>query len=242
MEIHHHAHSPAHDGSPRKKWTHYFWEFMMLFLAVFCGFLAEYQLEHKIEKEKGRQYIRSFYRDLVTDTSAFTELITRFELKMAVLRTRPACYDTLTKDLRSEDCFWNLFYHSTFFPDLIYTDRTLQQLKNAGGLRLLKPEDADSILQYDNLVKTYKAAEASVLQESQSGIRTSMYNLVDQRKINGDSTVSFLYENNRAELNKFFNQLYAYSTICEGRINELKYLRNRVIILIGYFKSKYKLK
>jgi hypothetical protein len=25
----------------RKKWTHYFWEFLMLFLAVFCGFLAE---------------------------------------------------------------------------------------------------------------------------------------------------------------------------------------------------------
>jgi hypothetical protein len=24
----------------------------MLFLAVFCGFLAEYQLEHKIEKKE----------------------------------------------------------------------------------------------------------------------------------------------------------------------------------------------
>ena len=41
MEVHHHTHTP------RKKWTHYFWEFLMLFLAVFCGFLAEYQLEHK---------------------------------------------------------------------------------------------------------------------------------------------------------------------------------------------------
>ena len=44
METHHHTHTP------RKKWTHYLWEFLMLFLAVFCGFLAEYQLEHKIEK------------------------------------------------------------------------------------------------------------------------------------------------------------------------------------------------
>ena len=34
MEVHHHAHTS------RKKWTHYFWEFLMLFLAVFCGFLA----------------------------------------------------------------------------------------------------------------------------------------------------------------------------------------------------------
>ena len=46
MEVHHHAHTA------RKKWTHYFWEFLMLFLAVFCGFLAEYTLEHKIEKAR----------------------------------------------------------------------------------------------------------------------------------------------------------------------------------------------
>jgi len=32
MEVH------AHTHTPRKKWTHYFWEFFMLFLA-------EYQLE-----------------------------------------------------------------------------------------------------------------------------------------------------------------------------------------------------
>ena len=53
MEVHHHSHTaspPA--GRAGKKWTHYFWEFLMLFLAVFCGFLAEYQLEHKIESDR----------------------------------------------------------------------------------------------------------------------------------------------------------------------------------------------
>ena len=58
MEVHHHSHlasGETHTSSPPagragKKWTHYFWEFLMLFLAVFCGFLAEYQLEHTIEK------------------------------------------------------------------------------------------------------------------------------------------------------------------------------------------------
>jgi hypothetical protein len=37
MEVHHHAH---HDHG-KKNWKSYFWEFLMLFLAVFCGFLAE---------------------------------------------------------------------------------------------------------------------------------------------------------------------------------------------------------
>ena len=40
----------------------------MLFLAVFCGFLAEYQLESKIEKDREKQFIRSMLEDLKRDT------------------------------------------------------------------------------------------------------------------------------------------------------------------------------
>ena len=43
----------------------------MLFLAVFCGFLAEYQLEHKIEKDREKQYIISFEEDLDNDILDF---------------------------------------------------------------------------------------------------------------------------------------------------------------------------
>ena len=49
----------------------------MLFLAVFCGFLAEYQLEHKIEKDKERQYMKSMLEDLVSDTSMLQTSINR---------------------------------------------------------------------------------------------------------------------------------------------------------------------
>ena len=63
MEVHHHSHTT------RKKWAHYFWEFLMLFLAVFCGFLAEYQLEHKIEKDRERQYMVTMIEDLRSDST-----------------------------------------------------------------------------------------------------------------------------------------------------------------------------
>jgi len=69
MEAHQHTHTP------RKKWSHYFWEFLMLFLAVFCGFLAEYQLEHTIEKSREKQYIKSFAEDLAMDTIDLEERI-----------------------------------------------------------------------------------------------------------------------------------------------------------------------
>src|SRR5918993_807353 len=74
MEVHHHSHSsPASGGTARKKWTHYFWEFLMLFLAVFCGFLAEYQLEHKIEKDRIRKYMKDLIVDLLNDTADINE-------------------------------------------------------------------------------------------------------------------------------------------------------------------------
>jgi hypothetical protein len=46
----------------------------MLFLAVFCGFLAEYQLEHKIEKNRERQFIVSMIEDLKADTGTISIL------------------------------------------------------------------------------------------------------------------------------------------------------------------------
>ena len=58
MEVH------AHTHTPRKKWTHYFWEFLMLFLAVTLGFFVENQREHYIENKRERQYMHSFYEDL----------------------------------------------------------------------------------------------------------------------------------------------------------------------------------
>ena len=68
MEVH------AHTHTPRKKWTHYFWEFLMLFLAVFCGFLAEYQLEHKIEKDRERKFMRLLVQDLQSDSDSIAKI------------------------------------------------------------------------------------------------------------------------------------------------------------------------
>ena len=62
MEVH------AHTHTARKKWTHYFWEFLMLFLAVFCGFLAENQREHMIEHKREKVYMTSLVEDLQKDS------------------------------------------------------------------------------------------------------------------------------------------------------------------------------
>src|SRR6188474_856123 len=92
MEVHSHTHSA------RKNWTHYFWEFLMLFLAVFCGFLAEYQLEHKIEKEKGKQYIQSVYEDLKEDTASLANNIATISGLIENLKSIANCHDAVLKN------------------------------------------------------------------------------------------------------------------------------------------------
>src|SRR6266542_3833667 len=69
MEVHSHTHTP------RKKWTHYLWEFLMLFLAVFCGFLAENWREHIAEHQREKKYIQSMVADLRKDTAEVTPII-----------------------------------------------------------------------------------------------------------------------------------------------------------------------
>ena len=73
MEVHHHT----HPGHHKKKWTDYFWEFLMLFLAVFCGFLAEYQLEHKIERDREKVYMQNMLDDLKADTAIYSDYMAR---------------------------------------------------------------------------------------------------------------------------------------------------------------------
>jgi len=146
MEVH------AHSHTARKKWTNYLWEFLMLFLAVFCGFLAEYQLEHMIEHQREKQYIRSLVSDIESDISQLEELDKEWA----------ECFhtaDTLLKYLAEKDIYTNsgpalrLVYWATGFTDFVSNDGTIQQLKNSGGLRLLrKSKIADSIMAYQKTV------------------------------------------------------------------------------------------
>ncbi|HMK20563.1 MAG TPA: hypothetical protein VK492_20320 [Chitinophagaceae bacterium] len=151
MEVHHHAHTP------RKKWTHYFWEFLMLFLAVFCGFLAENQREHIVEKKRAKEYARSLVHDLSTDTSQLSNFMKRVPFFIAK-------YDSfllLHKNLKIAST-GQLYYYSSFvntMTDFTSNVSTLDQIKNSGSLRYFDPYLQDKISEYARLVdrnKDYK--------------------------------------------------------------------------------------
>ena len=237
MEVH------AHTHTSRKKWTHYFWEFLMLFLAVFCGFLAEYQLEHKIEKERGKEYIRSFYEDLKSDTASFTGYINKYEIKLEALNKAALCYDSLPLQRKAfNPCITELMNHASGFPDLLTEDRTLIQLKNAGGLRLIKKTDADSILSYDRMIRDYVKGETTGFQETQYQLRDVIVSLTNYAnwKLNKDTgSVPFLYTDNPDLINRFFVLVQSHRFASRYYKKRLEILKQKATGLIEYFKDKY---
>src|SRR5262245_21535516 len=125
MEVH------AHTHTARKKWTHYFWEFFMLFLAVTLGFFVENMREHILDRKKENQYILSLARDLKDDTA-------RLRLLQNRLTTANRMTDTLIRLLKSnernlESCkIYNLARKIPFSYGAIEPkDETFQQLKSS---------------------------------------------------------------------------------------------------------------
>jgi hypothetical protein len=137
----------------KKNWKSYFKEFFMLFLAVFCGFLAENYRESLSAKKIEKEYILSLIEDLKTDTTNLSVYIS-FRKEKSVLM------DSLAEMMLSKDR--NLFGNQIYFlarqvfndQSFFYSDGTIQQLKNAGNLRLLRKRNVvNALLTYEKKVK-----------------------------------------------------------------------------------------
>jgi hypothetical protein len=132
MEVHSHTHTP------RKKWTHYFWEFLMLFLAVFCGFLAEYKLEHTIEHQREKQYIQSLIADLESDQQVLTQHILHIKSGISMMDSVIIILNTPSLIANNTGSLYYLARLAPRLSPLSTNNRTFEQLKNSGNFRLIR--------------------------------------------------------------------------------------------------------
>jgi hypothetical protein len=135
MEVHHHAHSQ------RKKWTHYFWEFLMLFLAVFCGFLAENQREHYIEALRAKEYAKSLLEDLKEDTA---EISGGIHQNAFMISAFDSCISTGLNHIDKQAVPGMFYYYSKLIMTTYSIDwnaSTLTQLLQSGNLRYFKNKE-----------------------------------------------------------------------------------------------------
>lgn len=211
MEVH------AHTHTPRKKLSHYFFEFLMLFLAVFAGFLAENQREHYVEGLREKQFIHSITEDLTVDIYMLDSIIiTRKNMDKLMDSLLYIINYTDPKKHGNE-----IYYYTRWIPRTYRfntNDRTLTQLRNAGNWRLIKNKHvSERISTYDNLVRTLTAyieeREESLVLILYQSINKMFDNKEFESMLNGlsfnrpqNNPQLLTYDKN--ELNEFCNRVH----------------------------------
>ncbi|HET9433398.1 MAG TPA: hypothetical protein VFO37_06550 [Chitinophagaceae bacterium] len=251
MEVHAHTHIPT---GREKKWTHYFWEFLMLFLAVFCGFLAEYQLEHKIERDREKQFIASMIKELEADTVQVNRVLND------TLRVK--AFDTLMNliyagNINSIDTRKLYYLKRNYVGRMVAMDfsrNTLTQLKNGGNMRLIRNRDVvDSLNRLDNLVSATEDQLSYYRQYSYNNTEfaTQIFNEGYFREngkymgaayiLNGPVQPKLVTDDYRL-LIEFANRLANQTGVLYNYHGLLKYYKNYSTRLITFLKEKYHLK
>lgn len=235
MEVHHHAH---HGGN--KNWKSYIWEFLMLFFAVFCGFLAEWRLEQVIEHHREEVYIESIVEDINADVEQTNKLIK--ELEKRIGRT-----DSLLTALSSEEILKNsnkaykLWLSSNGFPDFVQNDRTIQQLKNSGALRLIRKKVAsNAIMEYDQVVRLLYISQDNLnMVAANNPIFYQTFDFIALNKPNAAAVP--LTSTGKTALNEAYANRFFWKQNLTSLINRLNYLNKRGKETVESIKKEYEL-
>jgi hypothetical protein len=141
--------------APGKNIWHFFFEFLMLFLAVFCGFLAENWREQLREHHREKEFIHSIVEDIKSDTLRSNRTLVQLKRissgidSVLIALSAPGIMENSNDAYR----LWTKYLGLEVF---VSNDRTIQQLKNSGELRLIRNKAvSDRIMNYDQTLKKY---------------------------------------------------------------------------------------
>ena|SRR5436190_8319467 len=226
----------------------------MLFLAVFCGFLAEYQLEHVVEHNREKEYIRSMINDLKTDS-------TRIAMNINYNNSVVSGFDSLLQNIYhtpyTDSSIRTLYYlketYSLVRGTMIFSKATISQLKNSGGLRLIKRRAvADSIIRYDLSTERAEGQGEAVLWASQKLLDLSIklfdgenvrdYNSSSDYKDILRSTKKFSLLTDEIKLIKEYANLAKFKKdVIINYVRQLKALQSRIPAIIQFLENEYHL-
>ena len=247
MEVHTDSHTP------RKKWTHYFWEFLMLFLAVTLGFFVENQREHYIEHQREKQFIGSLFNDIRSDTANIARIISARTAKERMLDS----ISNMMNSLRPANFIKQIYPYAVYVGRtlpyrFLPNDGTMQQLKNSGALRLIRNRVVvDSISKYDinvrNMLGQYAVEENQIEHYRTAGAKI-FDALVFSEMIDENAAVvrppadntSFQPYSSR-ELSEWNYRIYGLNGINKANRRDLRSLLKQATELLDLLKKEYHL-
>lgn len=238
-----------------KNWKRYILEFLMLFLAVFLGFLADGYREKLTEKSREKKYIISLIQDVESDIAHLDQIISNNTFRKSYL-------DSLSRSCfafnKQDSSLMQLhFYYPMVLqrPDFfIPNDLTMLQLKNAGGMRLIKNDQVvKAILQYD-LQKSLARNQQEYYENYHNTAINSGLKIFDHQKVRAIwnlrqakdevklSQMNFnLLKNSEVMIPQFGNEIAMYSGIVGYYNMLLEESKNQANSLITNLKSAYEI-
>ena len=222
-----------------KKIKRYFFEFLMVFLAITAGFISENIRENYGERDREREYIKSVAEDLRQDIYTLDSISVQRKKKDMML-------DSLLNVLHTENIkeHGNEIYFFARWAPRTYRfsshDRTLIQLRNSGNWRLIRKREVSNALQvYDEQVRTItqyiEHREESLVVILYSSLNTLFDNKVFNEMVvgigfnkpgNNPSLLSY----DKQALNEFANQIHFIK-------NANQYFMKNSTTMLGYAKK-----
>jgi hypothetical protein len=247
MEVHHHP--DLHHQ--KRKFKEYFLEFLMIFLAVTMGFIAENVREYFSDNAKEKEYVSSMIRNLRDDSTNLTNTILENKDKLRKLDTLMSLssrniFDTLTRKLLYQYTAESIGFYSKFESN----DATMLQLTNSGGLRFIRRSHvADSIAKYDIEMKAIYQAGDIYTNATNLGILAT-HDLFDYTVFHdkgyfkdGAFTKKLLplLSVDNSKLKSFYNKVDFEMGATENYIKNLQSRLPFTIALIRFLQEKYHL-
>jgi len=235
-----------------KTWKEYILEFIMIFLAVTLGFVAENFREYLGERAKEKDYIEGFIRNLKDDTTLLSHVVESDRKQVKGLDSMLM----LAHANMDIDSNRRLFYHYVrihcySLSSFKSNDATLQQLKSTGDYRLIKKDYvADSLTKYDaDIHSLYK--QGDYYEDYFKEILSRLDELADMT-ILGDT--SFIrndkmmnkpfppFQLEDGELTTFFNKIMIFRIITDAYVEDnlvpqLEHSKR----LSAFLKNKYEI-
>ena len=138
------------------------------------------------------------------------------------------------------------------YPDFIYSDKTIQQLKSAGNMRLIQNKIAsDSIIVYDSNIRDFLIDIDMTLSIFKKNI-FNLYKTIDLQKQTFDlkthskyelekSGVKYLLVNDELKLAQFRNIIYLFQDACRYNVMREKKIKAHAVRVIDILKKEYHL-
>ncbi|MDB5200684.1 MAG: hypothetical protein JWQ27_93 [Ferruginibacter sp.] len=249
MDVHHHAH---HED--KKSWKSFVWEFLMLFFAVFCGFLAENFLEHRLEKEKGNQYVRSMITDIISDSVKIDQAFKFTRMQQAGLDSLSTLFDHPPySDATIKQMYLLMMKYTMNEANVAFTKRTSTQLKNSGGMRLIANKtSADEITRYIENAEDIESQGDYFKNNALNDIislNSRIFYLKHIKGVTRKNVDSFmmkppltLMSNDQNLLNEYGNRLFFTSGVLINYNNKLTYFKSSMQKTIALLKKENHIK